>query len=65
MVKAGNFPRPVYITLRNHGYLLQSVEAWMKARLALPVDVGTARLAPVRNASTVGMVARPARRQAG
>jgi prophage regulatory protein len=32
MVQAGNFPRPVCITQRNRGYLLESVEAWMKAR---------------------------------
>lgn len=40
MVRAGTFPRPVQITERNRGYLLDAVEAWMKARaegLALPL----------------------------
>ena len=32
MVRAGTFPRPVRITERNRGYLLEAVEAWMKAR---------------------------------
>jgi prophage regulatory protein len=32
MVQAGTFPRPVRITERNRGYLLEAVEAWMKAR---------------------------------
>jgi len=38
MVQAGTFPRPVRITERNRGYLLEAVEAWMKARMdgALP-----------------------------
>jgi prophage regulatory protein len=47
MVRAGNFPRPVCITERNRGYLLKSVEAWMRARAdARPFDaaaVSTAR----------------------
>src|SRR5437879_1766559 len=29
----GTFPRPVRITERNRGYLLEAVEAWMKARI--------------------------------
>ena len=33
MVQAGTFPRPVRITERNRGYLLEAVEAWMKARM--------------------------------
>ena len=48
MVQAGSFPRPVWITERNQGYLLESVEAWMRARAeAGPFD-GAARtvLAP-------------------
>ena len=32
MVQAGTFPRPVRITERNRGFLLEAVEAWMKAR---------------------------------
>ena len=32
MVQAGTFPRPVRITERNRGYVLEAVEAWMKAR---------------------------------
>ena len=31
MVQAGTFPRPVRITERNRGFLLEAVEAWMKA----------------------------------
>ncbi len=34
MVQAGAFPRPVRITERNCGFLLETVEAWMKARAA-------------------------------
>ena len=34
MVQAGTFPRPVRITERNCGFLLETVEAWMKARAA-------------------------------
>ncbi len=33
MVQAGAFPRPVQITERNRGYLLDDVQAWMQARL--------------------------------
>jgi predicted DNA-binding transcriptional regulator AlpA len=32
MVRAGTFPEPVHITERNRGFLLEAVEAWMKAR---------------------------------
>jgi predicted DNA-binding transcriptional regulator AlpA len=32
MVQAGTFPRPVRITERNRGDVLEAVEAWMKAR---------------------------------
>ena len=32
MVQAGTFPQPVRITERNRGFLLEAVEAWMKAR---------------------------------
>jgi prophage regulatory protein len=34
MVQAGTFPRPVRITERNCGFLLETVEAWMKTRAA-------------------------------
>lgn len=34
MVQAGTFPRPVRITERNCGFLLEAVEAWMKTRAA-------------------------------
>jgi prophage regulatory protein len=36
MVQAGAFPRPVRITDRSRGYLLEDVEAWMKARADRP-----------------------------
>src|SRR6266496_3543662 len=32
MVREGSFPRPVRITERNVGYVLEAVEAWMQAR---------------------------------
>jgi prophage regulatory protein len=32
MVREGTFPRPVRITERNVGYVLEAVEAWMQAR---------------------------------
>ncbi len=34
MVQAGTFPPPVRITERNCGFLLETVESWMKARAA-------------------------------
>ena len=34
MVQAGAFPRPVRITIRNNGFVLEAVEEWMKARTA-------------------------------
>jgi prophage regulatory protein len=36
MVQAGAFPRPVRITDRSRGYVLEDVEAWMKARAERP-----------------------------
>lgn len=40
MVQAGTFPRPVRITDRNRGYVLETVEAWMAARTeGIPDDV--------------------------
>ena len=39
MVQAGTFPRPVRITERNRGYVLEAVEAWMTARTeGIPAD---------------------------
>ncbi len=40
MVQAGAFPKPVRITERNRGYLLDDVQAWMEARLeaSLPAN---------------------------
>ena len=32
MVREGSFPQPVRITKRNAGYVLEPVEAWMRAR---------------------------------
>jgi prophage regulatory protein len=32
MVQAGSFPRPVRITERSSGYLLDAVEQWMRLR---------------------------------
>jgi prophage regulatory protein len=32
MVQEGTFPRPVRITERNSGYLLEAVEEWMQLR---------------------------------
>ena len=34
MVQSGAFPRPVRITVRNNGFVLEAVEEWMKARTA-------------------------------
>jgi prophage regulatory protein len=33
MVREGSFPRPVRISKGNAGYLLETVEAWMRARV--------------------------------
>ena len=32
MVRAGAFPAPVRITERNRGYLLETIEDWMRSR---------------------------------
>lgn len=32
MVQEGSFPRPVRVTQRNAGYLLEAVEHWMQTR---------------------------------
>jgi len=55
MVRAGHFPRPVCITERNRGYLLKSVEAWMRARAAgRPFDAEAARTARTRGGGAAG-----------
>lgn len=36
MVQSGAFPAPVRITDRSRGYVLEDVEAWMKARTERP-----------------------------
>ena len=33
MVREGSFPKPVRISKGNAGYLLETVEAWMQARV--------------------------------
>jgi predicted DNA-binding transcriptional regulator AlpA len=57
MVQAGTFPTPVRITERNRGFLLEAVEAWMKAR-ASATDAGLS-VAPVRRPRRAGRVAAP------
>lgn len=47
MVQAGAFPRPVRITERSSGYLLEAVEQWMRLRaegLPWPPNAGTTKL---------------------
>lgn len=57
MVQAGTFPPPVRITERNRGFLLEAVEAWMKARTdATPVGLS---MAPVRRQRRAGRVVAP------
>ena len=48
MVQAGVFPRPVRITVRNNGFVLEAVEEWMKARTA-----GCAWEPPAKQESTI------------
>lgn len=60
MVQAGVFPRPVCITERNRGYLLEAVEAWMRARAeGRPFDVGSKRPAKGRRAGELAAAALP------
>ncbi len=63
MVQAGTFPRPVRITDRNCGFLLETVEAWMKARAAglawEPEGAAEARDVPARQRLTGLALARP------
>ena len=66
MVQAGNFPRPVCITERNRGYLLKSVEAWMRARAAgCPFDAEAARTARARGGAAGRGMTRLVQRRAG
>jgi predicted DNA-binding transcriptional regulator AlpA len=50
MVQAGAFPAPVRITDRSRGYVLEDVEAWMKARTerASPVPVTVTEISQAR-----------------
>jgi hypothetical protein len=58
MVHAGTFPSPVRISEGSVGYLLESVEAWIRARAdGLPWQAS----APVQRAVTRLAVARTAR----
>lgn len=42
MVQEGSFPRPVRVTQRNSGYLLEAVHHWMETRAqGLPWDPAT------------------------
>ncbi len=49
MVRAGGFPRPVLISERRCGYLLDEVQAWMQARL----KAASARRRDVRLAEAI------------
>ena len=64
MVQAGAFPRPVRITERNCGFVLDNVEAWMKARAAgVPWETEGASVAPARDRRRVLGLARRAATQ--
>jgi prophage regulatory protein len=66
MVQAGSFPRPVWITERNQGYLLDSVEAWMRARAeAGPFDGAAARTVLAPSGVAGRAVTRLVQRRAG
>ena len=66
MVQAGSFPRPVWITERNQGYLLDSVEAWMRARAdGRPFDAAATRIAPARSGADGRVMTRLVHRRAG
>jgi len=49
MVRAGEFPASVQITVRSRGFVLEEVEAWMQAR----VDEGSPRREPQLNRTAV------------
>lgn len=64
MVQAGTFPRPVRITERNCGFVLDTVEAWMKARAAgTPWERESVSVAPTRETRTTLGLARRATAQ--
>jgi len=49
MVQEGSFPRPIRITKRNAGYVLEAVEAWMQARTqGLTWEAASVRVASLR-----------------
>jgi prophage regulatory protein len=50
MVRDGLFPSPIRITTRNRGYVLDDVEAWMRARVerAAGVEAPEGTLPPAR-----------------
>jgi predicted DNA-binding transcriptional regulator AlpA len=68
MVRTGEFPRPVRVTERNRGHLLESIEAWMRARAEGrpwdPFRVGQTRADGI-SPSTGRSVARLAQRRTG
>jgi prophage regulatory protein len=50
MVQAGTFPQPVRVTKRSRAFLLDAVEAWMKARTdASPTDPGVTAIGHERH----------------
>lgn len=50
MVQAGSFPRPVRITERSSGYLLDAVEQWMRLRAqGLPWQPESGARTPARS----------------
>jgi len=64
MVQAGTFPRPIRITERNRGFVLDNVEAWMKSRAAgIPWETDSASLARARERRTTLGLARRATAQ--
>jgi hypothetical protein len=68
MVQAGSFPRPISITDASQGYLLESVEAWMRARAeGRPFDLDGAAARTVLAPSGVAgrAVTRLVQRRAG
>ncbi len=57
MVQAGTFPRPIQITERNRGYLLDDVLSWMQARLE--ASCPQPRLALLQEAPTLRRASYP------
>ena len=65
MVQEGSFPRPVRVTRRNAGYLLEAVEHWMRTRAeGLPWEpitiVASSRAEPARRGRSKITLARHA-----